>query len=381
MKFFKMVIKFVKRAFRKIVDAFKDKNPIEVINDTTKTVAAIATTTLAAYAGINAIRVHLIPSLKKNKDNNYKSAHEIIFENRDSGSINDKLSKLKATSSELGKRKSSNIDKEDLKFLKAIAKTRNSFFQTLSPEEQLNVLEMEDFDFKEYVKNEKAKSKVSFFKRKTHRKKSNPDETVFREQKNYGIFNFILRPLDDFIHWIKNDPIPKKVPQIQIIDHPEIPNVSCDTALDLVSTARNLDSYLSRNKTISNDINVTTPAELEEQQILAEEIFRHRSLKKLRKAVNRRMAQSNYNTPNIFDLMDDDKDFKKKKKNKKHKKHFDDFSFVDEDTSKKKKKKDMSKEDKKAESLADKRAKELYRYHLEKAMNGEFDRKGYGFDF
>ena len=48
---------------------------------------------------------------------------------------------------------------------------------------------------------------------------------------------------------------------------------------------------------------------------------------------------------------------------------------------KKKKKSDMSKDDKKAESLADKRAKELYRYHLEKAIGGEFDRKGFGFDF
>ena len=41
----------------------------------------------------------------------------------------------------------------------------------------------------------------------------------------------------------------------------------------------------------------------------------------------------------------------------------------------------MSKEDEKAESLAEKRAKELYQYHLEKAMHGEYDRKGYKFDF
>ena len=129
------------------------------------------------------------------------------------------------------------------------------------------------------------------------------------------------------------------------------------------------------------EFNVTTPAESEEQQILADEIFRHKSLSKFKRAVNRCMAQSNFNTPNIFDLMDDDKNFKKKKKNKKKHSYDDDFSFMDNDKPKKKKKKGMSKEDREAESMADKRAKELYRYHLEKAMKGEFDRKGYGFDF
>ena len=87
------------------------------------------------------------------------------------------------------------------------------------------------------------------------------------------------------------------------------------------------------------------------------------------------MANSNYNTPNIFELMNDDKDFKKSKKDKKKKKKNkgDDFSFLDKSSKKK------SKKDDKDESAAEKRAKELYRYHLEKAMSGEIDRKGFKF--
>lgn len=383
MKFFTKFIKFVKNTFHKFVNMFKDKNPAEVINDTAKTVTAVVTAGLAIYAGANAIRVHLIPSMKKNKTTG-KSAHELLFENRHSGSIDDKLANLKKNTSMIGKKGTDTIKPEDLKVLESIAKTRNSFFQSLSPEEQMNVLEMEEFDFKSYAKEHNKKSKFSLFgsKKKIKNLGVTPEGKAFREPVDYGVFNFILRPLDDFIHWIKNDPVPKRVPQIQVVDHPEIPNIPCATALDLVSAARNLDSYLSRNKAVSDEFNVTSPAELEEQQILAEEIFRHNTLTKFKKAVNRRMAHSNFNSPNIFDLMDDDKDFKKKKKKKKKKSYDgeDSFSFISEEP-KKKKNKGMSKEEQKAESLADKRAKELYRYHLERAMSGEFDRKGFGFDF
>jgi hypothetical protein len=383
MKFFTKIIKFVKKAFRKIVKMLKDKNPVEVINDATKTAAALATTGLALYTGVNAIRVHFAPSIKKNNNYDSKSAHEIIFENRSAGSIDEKLAIIRKNNSRMGKSNISTIKSDDLKVLESIAKTRNSFFQSLSAEEQMNILEMEDFDFKSYSKEMKKKSRFKFFKNTKQLNKfgCSDKNKAFRENVNYGFFNFILQPIDDFIHWLKNDPVPKKVPQIQVIDHPEIPNIPCETALDLVSTARNLDSYLNHNKTVSSEFNVTTPEEVEEQQILAGEIFRHKTLSKFKKAVNRCMAQSNFNTPNIFDLMDDEKDFKKKKKNKKKHSYDDDFSFMDSNKSKKKKNKGMSKEDREAESLADKRAKALYRYHLEKAMNGEFDRKGYGFDF
>ena len=381
MKFFTKVIKFVKKAFHKLVNMFKDKNPVELINDATKTAAAMVTTGLAVYTGINAIRVHFSPSKNKTKIAN-KSAHDIVFENRNSGSVNEKLATLRNNTRKIGKRNYNDIKTEDLEVLESIAKTRNSFFQSLSPEEQMNVLEMEEFDFKSYSEGMKKKSRFSLFGKSKKRNKigTSQKDKPFREPIDYGFFNFILQPLDDFIHWLKNDPVPKKVPQIQIIEHPEIPDIDCETISDVVSTVRNLDSYMNHNKTLSNEFNVTSPAELEEQQILANTIFRHKTLSKFKRAVNRSMAQSNFNTPNIFDLMDDDKEFKKKKKKKK--KHSDDnFSFMSDDKPKKKKKKEMSKEDKKAESLADKRAKELYRYHLEKAMNGEFDRKGYGFDF
>ena len=382
MKFFTKIIKFVNTIFHKLMKVFKDKNPVEVINDTTKTVAAIATTGLALYTGINAIRVHSIPAIRRNNVNG-KSAHEIVFENRNAGSIDEKLAALRKNSVNIGKSKSSNVKQEDIEILKSIAKTRNSFFQSLTPEEQINILKMEDFDFKTFWNNQKRKSRRSIFGNRRHlnRLGISENDNAFREPVKRGIFNYIIQPIVDFIHWIKNDPIPKKVPQIQVINHQEIPDIPCETALDLVSAARNLDSYLSRNKSVSEKFIVASPMEMEEQQILADEIFRHKTLTKFKKAVNRSMAQSNLNSPNIFDLMDDEESGKKKKKKKKNRfNESSDFAFDDE-VSKKKKKKHMSKEDQKAESLADKRAKELYRYHLEKAMNGEFDRKGFGFDF
>ena len=384
MKFFTKFIKFVKKAFRAVADMFKDKNPAEVINDTAKTVTAVATAGVAIYAGVNAIRVHFIPSAKKS-NKNQKTAHDMIIENRESGSADEKLANLKRNASKIGKKSVSTMNKEDVAILKSIAETRNSFFQSLSPEEQMNVLEIEEFDFKAYADEYRKKAKRPLFHwGKCLRKFGvSPKDKPFREPIDYGFLNFIMQPLDDFIHWFKNDPVPKKIPQIRLVDHPEIPDVACETALDLVAAARNLDSYLSRNKTVVNDLNVTSLESLEEQQILAEEIFRHKTLRKLNKAVTMRMAQSQFNTPSIFDMMDDDDSKKKKKKDKdkkKKKKHSydgeDSFSFIDDDTKKKKKKKGVSKEDEKLESLADKRARELYRYHLEKAMHGELDRKG-----
>ena len=377
MKFFTKLINFVKKAVNAVAKLFKDKNPVEVINDASKTVAAVATAGLAIYAGVNAIRVHLIPTAKKNKSSKQKSGHDFIIENREAGSIDDKLAGMRKGTSKIGKKQNVSMKQEDLEILKSIAKTRNTFFQSLSPEEQMNVLEMEDFDFNAYKENYKKKSPRPLFPwgKRLRKLGVSPEDKPFRETVDYGFFNFILQPLDDFIHWIKNDPVPKKVKQISVVDKPEIPNIPCDTAMDVVDAARNLDSYLNHNKTVLTEFNGSSSASLEEQQILSEEIFRHRSLRKFQKAVNRRMANSSYNTPNIFELMDDDKDFKKSKKDKKKKKKNkdDEFSFVDKSSKKK------SKKDDKDESAAEKRAKELYRYHLEKAMSGEIDRKGFKF--
>ena len=380
MKFFTKLINFVKNAVSAIAKLFKGKNPVEVINDTTKTVAAVATAGLAIYAGVNAFRVHLIPTVKKNKSSAQKSGHDFIMESREIGSIDDKLTNMKKSASKIGKKSTTTMKQEDLEILKSIAKTRNNFFQSLSPEEQMNVLEMEDFDFNAYKENYKRKSPRPLFPwgKRLKNLGVSPEDKPFRETVDYGFFNFILQPIDNFIHWLKNDPIPKKVKQISVVDKPEIPNIQCETAMDVVAAARDLDSYLSHNKAVLSEFNGSSNASLEEQQILAEEIFRHGSLRKFQKAVNRRMANSSYNTPNIFELMDDDKDYKKSKKDKKKKKKKDkgnDFSFND-DSSKKDKK---SKKDDKDESEAEKRAKELYRYHLEKAMSGEIDRKGFKF--
>lgn len=388
MKFFRKLVSLAKKAFRFVAGLFKDKNPVEVVNDVAKTAAAVATAGVAIYTGVNAVKAHLIPAVKKNRSSEGKSAHDLVFENREAGSVDEKFAKLKKSTSKIGKKKTNEINNRDLEVLEDVAKTRNSFFQSLSPEEQMNVLEMEEFDFKEYSDNYWKKNRRPLFPwgKRLRKLGVSPTDEPFREPVDYGFFNFILRPLDDFIHWLKNDPVPKKIPQVQVFDHPEIPAVECETAFDMIDAAKNLDSYISGNKAVSNESTVASPAALEAQQIVAEEVFRHKTLKKFKKAVNRRMAQSQYNTPNIFDLMDDDdtdvsdkKKKKKKDKDKKKKSHDCGDSFASSEDSGKKKKK--HKEDREAESDADKRAQELYKYHLEVAMSGKYDRKGYKFGF
>lgn len=389
MKILNALVKIAKKIMHAIAGMFKDKTPSEVINEVAKTATAVTTTGLIAYAGINSIRVHLMSSKKKNKNSSErKTGPELLREGREnSGSVEERFAEVKRSTANLLNKKSSSISKEDQEILKSIAKTRNIFFQNLSPEEQLNVLEIEGFNFKEYKDNLNRRKQRPLFPWGKHLNKLGVSQTdkPFRETPDYGFFGFILEPLDDFMHWLRNDPVPKKVPQIQVVDHPEIPDIPCETAFDVVDAARSLDSYLSHNNPVSSNVSMMTPAELEEQAIYSEELFKHKSFKKYKKAVTRRMMQSQYNTPNIFDLMDDDdlkKDKKKKKEKKKSKKSYYDF---DEEKSKKKKKKDkrngMSKEEYKEETEADKRAKELYRYHLEKAMNGEIDRKGYKYGF
>ena len=95
MKFFTKFINFVKKAVNAVAKLFKDKNPVEVINDATKTVAAVATAGLAIYTGVNAIRVHLIPVAKKNKSSEQKSGHDFVIESREAGSIDEKLAAMR----------------------------------------------------------------------------------------------------------------------------------------------------------------------------------------------------------------------------------------------------------------------------------------------
>lgn len=376
MKFIEKIANLCKKAFRFISNLFKDKNPVEVINDTVKTVVTVTTAAVAIYAGINAIRVHLIPSIKKTKDSDAKSGADYIFEDRKAGSVDAKLNNLKNSASKIGKKTTTSLNREEQKLLKEISETRNNFFQSLSPEDQMSVLEMEGFDFKSYKEEAKSKSNRPLFRWRKRVKKVgvSEDNKPFREPANYGFFNFIMRPLDNFIHWIKNDPVPRKVKQIQVVDHPEIPNVPCDTAFDVVAAARSLDSYLSHNNAVVNEFDVSSKGQLEEQQILADEIFRYGSIRKFKKAVNQRMTESYFNGPKIFDMIDDEPK-KGKKDKKKKKKSFDSESFSSEGGKKK-----MNKEDKEAMSEADKRARATYEYHLQKAMNGDQFFKGRKFE-
>ncbi len=372
-----------KKIINVVKGIFKDKTPAEAINDVAKTATAVGTTSLMLYGVINSLRVRFMKSSNKNVNTERKTGPEIIFDRKDKRSVFDKMDENKVMAKNLfNKKEVSTISKEDKEALEALAKTRNIFFQSMTPEKQLELLKIEDFDFNEYKEDYKRKNKKSRFKFINQIKnfaKSDPNKP-FRETPDYGFFNFILQPLDEFVHWFRNDPIPKKVPQIQVLDCPDIPDIKCDTAFEMVNIARRLNPRFYGNKSLADDDYGVTLADLERSEIYAQEIGKHKSDKKFMKAVEKRMMESKYNVPSIFDLMDDDdikKDKKKKKKDKKKKSSFYESEKKDKKSKNKIKREGLSKEDYANEKAAEKHAKELYQYHLNKSMNGEYDFTGY----
>lgn len=403
MKFFNKIFNFVKKAVRKIAELFKDKNPVDVINDAAKTAAGLGTTALIAYGTVNSIRVSMMtPNKKKQSNNNHKSPAELVMEDRDGTCIDVKMARMNARTKNMFKETkeepTSKIPARDLEALEALAKTRNVYFQYLSPEDQLEVLETEEFDFRKYADDynkEHSKNPFTRFMFKVKKLGVTPDDAPFREPIDFGWANFFMHPLDDFIHWFRNDPVPKKVPQIHLVDRPEYPDIECDTFTEMHEILTYLEPYFSHNKPLAGSDDITLQ-KLEETDILASEVFKHDTLEEFSKAVNEKMAESKYNRPKMMYMLDDidlDKEKKKKKKkkdkaksekkkNKKKKKAAyggDSFSKYLETPPKKVK--GLSKEEEKMMTKAEKKAQEMYNWHLEQAMHGIYDRKGYKYGF
>lgn len=398
MKFFSFFGNIFKKIANVIVGFFKGKNPVDAINDTTKTIIGAATAGVTVYAAVNMIRTRLVPS-KKAKSTEARpaaqSGAEIMMAKREAGSIENKIANMRANTSNINRRNApvTTMKQEELDMLANIAETRNAYFKELSPEEQMNLLVMEGFDFEAFKaeSHPATRSPLKLIKEESKAAINKP----FREEKDYGFFNFIMHPLSDFYHWAINDPIPKKVPQIHLLDLNAIPNIPCETAQDAVDAARALNSYLEANRQSGAMYNGRSQASLIEQQILIDEAFRHDTLGEYTHAVNRRLKQSMAN-PSLYALLSDeregrrlDEDAERRRRRERERADEDRSSFrrssgssdiFDDDGDDDDDYEARSRQRKNpSEAEADRRAQEMIDYHMKQSRRGVIDRTGFGF--
>jgi len=366
MKIFEKIFEFFKKGYEFLKNLFKDKKPNEIINDATEAIGSVATAAVAIGAGVNVVKSLFITG-KKKKSSKKSKKNDSIREHH-----GDVEGRLRQTNSIYQKK--TTLTDDEMMLLDHVAEKRNGYFRSLTPEEKMQLLEIEQYDIEGEIKRLKNQKKSFLFgliERKSERKCGQPCDmdSPWREEVDYGWLNFIMRPLDDFILWMNNEPTPKKVKQVQIFDKNE------------------LAAFIPSNSVSTRGID-------EEQiiidRIYAEEMFRSNSLKKTKKRVNNRMINAGQGlSKSLFDMMDDEiKEEKKKKKKKKAKKNsttsyynFFGDSYSDDDDSdkkKKKKKKDRGdKSDKDLEKQAAKYAKEMLNYHISMAANGQTVHKGY----
>lgn len=398
MKFFSFIGKIFRGIVSKVVGFFKGKNPVDAINDTTKTIIGAATAGVSIYAAVNVIRAHIMPSNKHVDEapRAKKSGAEYIMDQREAGSVESKLAAAKANTSRISRatRTVSNMKQEELNMLAEIAETRNAYFKELSPEEQMSVLNMEGFDF-EAFRAQRKQGAVSPFCKRGAASLSIGDKP-FREEKDYGIFNFIMRPISDFYHWAINDPVPKKCDQIHLIDLNQIPTIPCETVSDAVDIAQSLSSYMDANRKVGIQYSGRTQASAIEQQILIDEAFQHDSLDEYNYAVNRRLKAS-MATPSLYDLLSDEReggrldDERDRRRQRRRERDRDEaeretegrrrsYSIFDEDDDGDDEYEDRERQRKNpTEAEADRRAQELIDYHMKLAHKGIIDRTGFSF--
>ena len=365
---------FIKTGVKKVFEFFKDKNPVEVVDDVSKAAIGAATIAAVGFAAVNVVKSLFMSGKKHSKksSDNYSGA-DAVLNMRVAGTADEKLAELRRNSGKMSG-KYTGLTQEEVEMLQEISKTRNEVFRSMPPMEQIRVLNIEGFDFDAFKEKMRRESKKGRIRKSSRRvgEKSPPDK-AFREPVDYGWLNFIMRPLDDFICWLRNDPTPKQVEQIHLINREEIPDVS-------IEALGSLNSYFDVINTNSDESGAmigqfSSIQSMEERQICADEIFKHKNLRDFQKAVSARMVNmENGLSSQIFDLMDKDMKTRKKKDGGKKKKSDGKIHFYG-DSGKKK-----NKGDKALESDADAEAADIYNHFLKKALKGEETHKGYHLD-
>lgn len=374
MKIFETIINLIKKVGKFVIDLFKDNKIAEVANNTTTTIAGIATSAVAVAAGVNIVKnlieetksdVKASTSEKRSKTSGDEYARDRIL----SGSADDKIRNLKASNRAMFSK--SYLSDEDLALLEKVAKERNSFFKVLTPEEQMKLLKMENFDFEAAKRKYEEEDKSFLFgliHRKGRRIGAPTEDAPFRKPVDYGWLNFIARPLDDFLCWWKNDPTPKPCEQVRLVDPSEIPDIPFDSINEVIGA---VSSFMDFNINLANEV---SPEDIAVDEIFAQELFKTKKLKSTKRAVNKRMINSQEGlSKTIFSLMDDEIKIEKKSKKKKKKDKDKDGSklYYSKDKGGKKKK------NKELDDKADKYAEGLFNYHINLAIQGKQAHTGY----
>jgi len=380
MGFFKKIWGLLKSGFEKLRELFKDKSPGEIIEDVSKAAVGIATVAGVCYVGYNAVRSLFMRGASRRGGEGSRSGADVMFDERVTGSVDEKIARARRYSRD-GFGRYAGLSQDDANLLEEIAKTRNTAFKLMSPTQQMNLLRTEGFDFEAF--RAQMSQKKGRFRRSTRRVgEASPETQAFREPVDYGKLNWLMRPLDDLLCWLKNDPTPKKVPQIHVVDMNAMPNIRVNSMDEMVAGLRSLGAYLDARQGIQTSVvELETIEDARERAICADEIFRHKSVKDYQKAVKSRMNAETGLSSQIFELMDDDL---RREKNKK-KRRFDDEDDDDDDEDRlpfygKKKKSDKKDKKKEGSSKDDEYAERMYQHFLKDALSGKQSHSGYHLD-
>lgn len=371
MGLFSKIWNLLKTGVSKLIGLFKNKSPGQLIEDASKAAVGVATVVAVGYATVNVARsIFMRGKGRRSEKRRPRAGVDFFHEDREAGSMDEKIENAKSRY-----RRYDGLSQEDLDLLEEVSKTRNQIFRLMNPAEQMNLLRIEGFnfdEFREHMERQRDRRKIRKSKRRVG--EASPEEQSFREPVDYGWFNWLMRPLDDFLCWLKDDPTPKKCPQIHVVDREIIPNISVNSPEEAVASIRSLGPYLDSLNPNAGDYSFASMADAKEIAICADEIFRHKNLKSYRKAVRTRMLQdSNGLSSQIFDLMEDD--LKSDKKKKKHR-----YDDDDDRDSAYFEKKDKKHEEKARSSEADDEASRIYNHFLKAAMAGNESTKSYRLD-
>ena len=211
MRIFSKIFGFIKSAIKKVAELMKGKSAKEVAENISAVAGLTVTTGIVLRTQLSRIYVKYLSwkvarEREATKVESYSALDYLEEKTRDK-SFSEQYEEMKSNG------KKSVLTAEEAAALADLAEERgNITFMSLSETEQLNILNLEHFDFKKYVEEWKIKRRKShpfFWSKRLSKLGVNPDKhSPFREPQDYGFWNFILRPLDDFIHWVKKDPIP-----------------------------------------------------------------------------------------------------------------------------------------------------------------------------
>ena len=250
----------------------------------------------------------------------------------------------------------------------------------MRPEDQMNLLHIEGFDFDAFREEMAKKNRRGIFYQGGRRiGEATPPDQPWRTEVDYGILTPIARVLDDFICWLKGDPTPKKCEQVKIIDRSAIPEIEGLSVMETIRVMNSIESVHTGSADIGSAGTVL-------DEIMAKEIFRHRTPKAFRQEVERQMIEREGVSSTLYSLLGKELEYRDSGKHKdKSGKHKDDKDGKGKDkTTLKALSATEGKLSKKQEEAltesADELSRRTFKHHLKVAVAGKQDYTGYNMD-